>query len=82
MQGATLAHCAECLKSMAKAKDELLTRIACANCQFAEQELTLSAKLEHERYLRVGCFARCPECGKWCWSRNSLAVHRELHVNE
>lgn len=70
--------CAECIRSMADAKGELLSRIACANCQYA-QELAESEKLQRGRGSRLAVISRCPECGKWCWTRTSLAIHRELH---
>jgi ribosomal protein S27AE len=71
-------ECAQCIQSMAHAKGELLTRIACANCQYA-QELTENENLQRERSSRLRLISRCPECGKWCWTRTSLAIHREVH---
>jgi hypothetical protein len=93
--------CAECLESMARAKGELLTRIACANCQQAQEDLAGSERLRRELRRRADVDAvqrerirgrtdinpvvqilgrfRCAECGKWCWGRNALAAHRELH---
>lgn len=71
-------ECAQCIQSMANAKGELLTRIACANCQYAQESLE-SDRLERERSSRRWLVSRCPECGKWCWTRTSLAIHRELH---
>src|SRR5437016_8223455 len=35
-------ECAECLRSMAHVKSELLTRIACANCQYAQESVERS----------------------------------------
>ena len=71
-------ECAQCMQSITNAKGELLTRIACANCQYA-QESVESDRLERERSSRRWLVSRCPECGKWCWTRMSLAIHRELH---
>jgi hypothetical protein len=34
----TRISCAECVQSMAHAKEELLMRIACANCRQAERD--------------------------------------------
>jgi ssDNA-binding Zn-finger/Zn-ribbon topoisomerase 1 len=70
-------ECAQCIQSMAHAKGELLTRIACANCQDAE--VAEREKLQRKRSSRVMLISRCPECGKWCWTRTSKAIHRELH---
>ena len=69
--------CAECLRAIAEAKGESLSRIACANCQYA-QELAITPELEEEKRTIFGTF-RCPECGKSCWTRNTLATHRRDH---
>src|ERR1700739_4913306 len=70
--------CAECMQSMAYAKGEPLSRIACANCQYAQQQAE-SQKLQGDRSSHLPRISRCAECGKWCWTRTSLAIHRELH---
>ncbi len=70
------ADCAECLKWMAQSKCDLLIRIACANCQYAQEQLA------HPHSPSSGGTAllpRCPICGKWCWSRHALMLHRENH---
>ena len=47
--------CTECIRAMVRAKEELLIRIACANCQQAERELAgihdtkLSSSGENQR---------------------------------
>ena len=79
MRDAVWVCCAECLESMTKAKGELLTRIACANCQFAEKQRTAPDNTSSGRCSGLGWIGRCPHCGKWCWSRDSLALHRQLH---
>jgi ribosomal protein S27AE len=82
MENATQARCAECLESMARTKDELLMRIACANCQYAQAALAVPEK-QLDRWPALAPFLRrCPECGKWRWSESSLAGHRRLHQAE
>jgi predicted RNA-binding Zn-ribbon protein involved in translation (DUF1610 family) len=94
--------CAECMESMAPVKHEFLTRIACANCQQAKEDLAAhDRRQQRERPWGAGGEAlrrqeipgcsdtnavlqmlgrfRCPQCGKWCWTRNALARHGELH---
>ena len=71
--------CAECPDSMAKVKGESLLRIACANCQQAQEFLQETARVRHEFSLRWTFGLRCPQCGKWCWTKSSLANHREAH---
>jgi hypothetical protein len=41
---ATTILCAECVRAMALVKNELLIRIACANCQQAERDKLLMAE--------------------------------------
>ncbi len=79
MQQNTGVSCPDCLESMIRAKGEVLARLACANCQFAENQPPSSEKLIRQPMLGMGWIVQCPDCGKWCWSRNSLALHRQLH---
>ena len=71
--------CAECLDSMARAKDQLLIRIACANCQQAQEDLKETAALHQELSLRRPFPLRCPQCGAWCWTKARLANHQQAH---
>jgi hypothetical protein len=71
--------CAECLQAMARGKSELLARIACANCEQAQADLAQAASsLEHLSSRRI-LGARCSQCGKWCFTKWSLATHRRGH---
>ncbi len=70
-------ECPECIQAMTYAKGEPLTRIACANCQNAYHLAEIEK--ERNRSPRLSLIFRCPECGKWYWTRTSLAIHREFH---
>ncbi len=72
--------CAECLKAMAPGKSELLVRIACANCQQAQQDLAHAANRLQELSSRTVLGARCLQCGKWCLTKGALATHRRTHT--
>jgi RNase P subunit RPR2 len=72
--------CAECLKAMARGKSELLVRIACANCQQAQEDL-LEAENRLREISRPFFGVRCLECGKWCLTNNALASHRRAHAS-
>jgi hypothetical protein len=72
--------CAECMESMTEVKGELLTRIACANCQYAQEVMAGVDKLQKDRSSRLALVLRRSECGRWCWTRNALAVHRQAHA--
>lgn len=71
--------CAECLKAMTRGKSELLVRIACANCQQAQEDLAQAARTLPELSSRTVLGVRCLQCGKWCLTRNSLAIHQRSH---
>jgi hypothetical protein len=71
--------CTECMESMTEVKGELLTRIACANCQYAQELMAGLDKLQKDRSSRLALLLRCPEGGRWCWTRNALAMHRQAH---
>jgi hypothetical protein len=73
------ADCAECLNQMAQCKCELLIRIACANCQYAQELLAGQNIPPSGRNPVLALLPRCPICGKWCWSRHALTLHRENH---
>ncbi len=77
----TPMECADCLQSMTQVKSELLIRIACANCLQAREDLAGKSALQHKRSSHSRFAFRCPECGKWCWSRNAVIVHRQSHVS-
>ena len=81
MENTMQARCAECLESMARVKGEPLMRIACANCQYAHEELAAPESRNRGSTL-AALLRRCPECGKWCWSETCLADHRRLHQVE
>lgn len=74
------SSCAECLKEMARGKSELLVRIACANCQHAQDELAKDAHTLRELSSRTILGVRCSQCGKWCLTSSSLATHRRAHT--
>ena len=71
--------CAECLDSMAKVKGESLARVACANCQQAQHDLSEPMSPLHERSSRRVLGIRCSLCGKWCWTKKSLFEHHQVH---
>jgi predicted nucleic-acid-binding Zn-ribbon protein len=73
------SSCAECLDAMAEVRGELFTRIACANCQLAEQDRAETAKMLHEISSKRAFVLRCSQCGRWCWTKKSLASHTLLH---
>jgi phage FluMu protein Com len=71
--------CSECLKAMARGRSELLVRIACANCQQAQEDLA-QAKTLVELSPRTVLGMRCPQCGKWCLTKNALVTHQGRHM--
>ncbi len=70
--------CAECQQAMARVKGEPLSRIACANCLYAHQQVSLG-RMEAETKGSFLKWWRCPECGRWCWTRQARAAHRRGH---
>ena len=73
--------CAECLKAMASGKSELLARIACANCQQAQQDLAHAAKSVQKLPSRTVLGVRCLQCGKWCLTKGALATHQGTYTS-
>lgn len=71
--------CAECLKAMARSKSELLVRIACANCQQAQEDLAQANTLR-ELSSRTVLGVRCLQCGKWCLTKSALPTHQRAHA--
>lgn len=72
--------CAECLKAMAPGKNELLVRIACANCRQAQEDLARTANALRELSSRTVLGVRCLQCGKWCLTKGTLATHQRTHT--
>jgi hypothetical protein len=73
------SFCAECLQAMSRGKSELLARIACANCQQAQEDLARAQGNVHELRSRSVFGSRCSHCGKWFLTKNALAAHRRSH---
>jgi hypothetical protein len=73
-----------------------LTRIACANCQQAKQDLPGKARPGHGSQLKSALRAldrdevvvmpvdsakfTCPECGKACATKAALGSHGQVHA--
>jgi len=74
------SSCAECLKAMAPGKSEFLVRIACANCQQAQEDVAHAASTPRELSSRTVLGVRCLQCGKWCLTRGALATHQRTHT--
>jgi len=72
--------CSECLKAMARGRSELLVRIACANCQQAQEDLAQAAMSLEEFSSRTVLGMRCLQCGKWCLTRSALVTHQRCHM--
>lgn len=72
--------CAECLQAMSLGKSELLARIACANCQQAQEDLAAAHHRVQEFASRSVVGVRCSMCGKWFLTKNALATHRRTHM--
>jgi len=71
--------CAECLQAMANVKSDTLSRVACANCQQAQRDLALASRLLGQASPSSIFGTRCLQCGKWCWTKNTLATHQQAH---
>jgi hypothetical protein len=72
--------CAECLQAMARGKSELLARIACANCQQAQEDLAVATNSLEQVSSRRVFGMRCSQCGKWCFTKSALAMHQRAHA--
>jgi len=68
--------CAECIAAMERVKGELLARIACANCQHCQKAQDDVAQRQRELAGVWLLGVRCPQCGKRCWTKHGLAIHR------
>ena len=71
--------CAECLLAMEEVKGESLSRIACANCRHAHEQLTPAASPDPRECYGALFGFRCPSCGRFCWTRTGLERHRLMH---
>jgi hypothetical protein len=73
--------CAECLQAMSRGKSGPLVRIACANCQQAQEDLAQADQDLLELAPRSVLGSRCSVCGKWFLTKNALATHRRSHLS-
>lgn len=73
--------CAQCLQAMSRGKSDTLARIACANCQQAQEDLAQAQGNVRELTSRSVLGSRCAQCGKWFLTKNALATHRRRHLS-
>jgi hypothetical protein len=69
------------LQAMSRGKSALLARIACANCQQAQEDLAQAHRDPLELSPRSVLGIRCSLCGKWFLTKSALSNHRRTHFS-